>query len=251
MLTVDFDRLGLQPGDRVLDMGCGAGRHAFEMYRRGADVIAFDMDADELAGVLRALRRDEGGRRGARGRRGRHQAGRRAAAAVRRRRVRPGRRRRGARAHPRRRRGDQGAGPRAPPRRHDGGHGAALAARGHQLEAVRRLPQRRGRPHPDLHRPRADRGKAGVNAGHGCLRGQGLRPRPALAVLVDQVRGRRRQRRPPAREGLPPAAGLGDHEAARLEHADPRRREGARPADRQEHGALLPQAGGTGRRTAA
>ncbi len=51
MLTVDFDRLGLRPGDRVLDMGCGAGRHAFEMYRRGADVVAFDQDSDELAGV--------------------------------------------------------------------------------------------------------------------------------------------------------------------------------------------------------
>ena len=51
MLTVDFDRLGLRPGERVLDMGCGAGRHAFEMYRRGADVIAFDQDADELSGV--------------------------------------------------------------------------------------------------------------------------------------------------------------------------------------------------------
>jgi len=51
MLTVDFDRLGLKPGERVLDMGCGAGRHAFEMYRRGADVIAFDQDADELAAV--------------------------------------------------------------------------------------------------------------------------------------------------------------------------------------------------------
>ncbi|MDP3893724.1 class I SAM-dependent methyltransferase [Nocardioides sp.] len=51
MLTVDFDRLGLHPGDRVLDMGCGGGRHAFEMYRRGADVIAFDQDADELSGV--------------------------------------------------------------------------------------------------------------------------------------------------------------------------------------------------------
>ena len=51
MLTVDFDRLGLRAGERVLDMGCGAGRHAFEMYRRGADVIAFDQDADELSGV--------------------------------------------------------------------------------------------------------------------------------------------------------------------------------------------------------
>ena len=51
MLTVDFDRLGVAPGDRVLDMGCGAGRHAFELYRRGTDVIALDQDADELAAV--------------------------------------------------------------------------------------------------------------------------------------------------------------------------------------------------------
>ena len=51
MLTVDFDRLGLRPEDRVLDMGCGAGRHAFEMYRRGADVVAFDQDPDELSAV--------------------------------------------------------------------------------------------------------------------------------------------------------------------------------------------------------
>jgi SAM-dependent methyltransferase len=51
MLTVDFDRLGVRPGDRVLDMGCGAGRHAFELYRRGTDVVAFDQDAAELARV--------------------------------------------------------------------------------------------------------------------------------------------------------------------------------------------------------
>jgi len=56
MLTVDFDRLGLQPGDRALDMGCGGGRHAFEMYRRGGDVVAFDRDGDELARVLDMFR---------------------------------------------------------------------------------------------------------------------------------------------------------------------------------------------------
>ncbi|WP_432478534.1 class I SAM-dependent methyltransferase [Nocardioides sp. GXQ0305] len=62
MLTVDFDRLGLRPGERVLDLGCGAGRHAFEMYRRGADVIAFDQDPDELATVREwfAAMRDAG-----------------------------------------------------------------------------------------------------------------------------------------------------------------------------------------------
>jgi SAM-dependent methyltransferase len=52
MLTVDFERLGVRRADRALDMGCGAGRHAFEMYRRGADVVAFDQDGDALAGVL-------------------------------------------------------------------------------------------------------------------------------------------------------------------------------------------------------
>ena len=62
MLTVDFDRLGLEPGERVLDMGCGAGRHAFEMYRRGADVVAFDQDEPELRRVeeMFAAKRAEG-----------------------------------------------------------------------------------------------------------------------------------------------------------------------------------------------
>ena len=36
MLTVDFDRLDLRAGERLLDMGCGGGRHAFEAMRRGA-----------------------------------------------------------------------------------------------------------------------------------------------------------------------------------------------------------------------
>ncbi len=51
MLTVDYDRLRVGPGRKVIDVGCGAGRHSFEAYRRGANVIAFDQDAEELAGV--------------------------------------------------------------------------------------------------------------------------------------------------------------------------------------------------------
>ena len=51
MLTVDYSRLGIGPGSTVIDVGCGAGRHSFEAYRRGADVIAFDQNAEELADV--------------------------------------------------------------------------------------------------------------------------------------------------------------------------------------------------------
>jgi SAM-dependent methyltransferase len=51
MLTVDYGRLGLRPGDRLLDLGCGAGRHAFESLRRGARVTAFDYDEAELKDV--------------------------------------------------------------------------------------------------------------------------------------------------------------------------------------------------------
>jgi SAM-dependent methyltransferase len=51
MLTVDFERLGLQPGDRVLDLGCGAGRHAFAVVERGGIVTAVDADDTEVKGV--------------------------------------------------------------------------------------------------------------------------------------------------------------------------------------------------------
>ena len=51
MLTVDYDRLGVGPGKSVIDVGCGAGRHSFEAYRRGADVIAFDQSVEDLNDV--------------------------------------------------------------------------------------------------------------------------------------------------------------------------------------------------------
>jgi SAM-dependent methyltransferase len=51
MLTVRYDRLGLRPGDRVLDLGCGFGRHAFEAARRGGRVVAVDYADVELKDV--------------------------------------------------------------------------------------------------------------------------------------------------------------------------------------------------------
>lgn len=48
MLTVDYDRLGLGAADRLLDIGAGFGRHAFEAFRRGATAIACDLGLDEL-----------------------------------------------------------------------------------------------------------------------------------------------------------------------------------------------------------
>ncbi|MFV0307343.1 MAG: class I SAM-dependent methyltransferase [Desertimonas sp.] len=54
MLTIRFDRLdelGLRAGSRVLDVGAGFGRHAFELARRGHHVVALDYAANEVEGT--------------------------------------------------------------------------------------------------------------------------------------------------------------------------------------------------------
>lgn len=51
MLTVDYDTLGVRAGDRLLDLGAGGGRHAFEAFRRGAHVVALDYNGVELPDV--------------------------------------------------------------------------------------------------------------------------------------------------------------------------------------------------------
>jgi SAM-dependent methyltransferase len=51
MLTVDYARLGVHSGDKVLDLGCGFGRHAYQAARLDAQVVAFDFGADEVRNV--------------------------------------------------------------------------------------------------------------------------------------------------------------------------------------------------------
>nr|MDQ3956950.1 class I SAM-dependent methyltransferase [Actinomycetota bacterium] len=51
MLTFDYDRLGVARGQTFLDVGCGKGRHSFEALRRGASVVALDLDRHSLCEV--------------------------------------------------------------------------------------------------------------------------------------------------------------------------------------------------------
>jgi len=51
VLTVDYGRLGLCAGERLLDLGCGGGRHAFEAARRGGRVVALDAEDGEVRQV--------------------------------------------------------------------------------------------------------------------------------------------------------------------------------------------------------
>ena len=51
MLTVDYGRLEVRPGERLLDLGCGFGRHSYEALKRGAEVVACDLARPEVEQV--------------------------------------------------------------------------------------------------------------------------------------------------------------------------------------------------------
>lgn len=63
LLTVDLEQLGVSPGDRLLDVGCGEGRHCFGALERGARVVGLDLDLASLRkghGPLRARSKELG-----------------------------------------------------------------------------------------------------------------------------------------------------------------------------------------------
>ena len=49
LTTIDFDKLALKPGDKVLDLGCGEGRHAITAYLLAdVHVTGLDLSEDDL-----------------------------------------------------------------------------------------------------------------------------------------------------------------------------------------------------------
>lgn len=57
LLTADLERLDVRAGHRLLDVGCGEGRHCFGALERGADVVGVDLDPASLRLASGALRR--------------------------------------------------------------------------------------------------------------------------------------------------------------------------------------------------
>jgi SAM-dependent methyltransferase len=57
MITVDFDRLNIKPGDRILDIGCGSGRHTCAAYElEGTVVVGADLSFDDVCSARDRLR---------------------------------------------------------------------------------------------------------------------------------------------------------------------------------------------------
>ncbi len=56
LLTVDLARLRVRRGEKLLDAGCGEGRHCFGALERGAHVVGLDLDHASLRAAVGGLR---------------------------------------------------------------------------------------------------------------------------------------------------------------------------------------------------
>jgi len=56
LFEVEFllEELGLPPGAKLLDIGCGTGRHSIELARRGYQITGIDLSSGMLAEAQRA-----------------------------------------------------------------------------------------------------------------------------------------------------------------------------------------------------
>lgn len=66
MLTVDFTEIPLKAGMRILDAGCGSGRHLCEAFRTlGVEVVGVDLSWEDLCetkAMLTLMEREQAGR---------------------------------------------------------------------------------------------------------------------------------------------------------------------------------------------
>ena len=47
--TIDMDRLNIRPGDQLLDLGCGEGRHSISAYLQSdANIVGLDLGLQDL-----------------------------------------------------------------------------------------------------------------------------------------------------------------------------------------------------------